>query len=146
MSKSSLNGFSTGEHLSQISEAEILDLANKPKLDHWTVRDFYTLREEFAYVALLVQKADKKSKRLKFDIGNHLHNCMSPYRHVHDLYWSSVSRLPSSPCNGVGVNGGAGSNANARALPHDALKHVFIVIRAGAAEFQNSASCRDVCV
>ena len=34
MSKSSLNGFSTGEHLSQISEAEILDLANKSKLDH----------------------------------------------------------------------------------------------------------------
>jgi hypothetical protein len=47
-------------------------------INHWTVRDFYTLGEEFMYVAL-VQKVDKKSKRLKFDIGNHLHNCMSPY-------------------------------------------------------------------
>jgi hypothetical protein len=36
---------------------------------YWTVRDFYTLGEEFTYVAL-VQKADKKSKRLKFDIWN----------------------------------------------------------------------------
>jgi hypothetical protein len=34
MSKSSLNGFSTGEHLSTISEAEILDLSNKAKLDN----------------------------------------------------------------------------------------------------------------
>jgi hypothetical protein len=34
MSKSSLNGFSTGEHLTKISEAEILDLANKAKLDN----------------------------------------------------------------------------------------------------------------
>ena len=66
---------------------------------YWTVRDFYTLGETFAYVAL-VQKADKKSKTLKFDIGNHLHNCMSPYGHVQDLYWSSVSRLPSSPRHG----------------------------------------------
>jgi hypothetical protein len=40
----------------------------------WTVRDIYTLGEEFTYVAL-VQKADKKSKRLKFDIGNHLCIC-----------------------------------------------------------------------
>jgi hypothetical protein len=44
----------------------------------WTLRDFYTLGEEFAYVAV-VQKADKKSKTLKFDVGNHLHICMSPY-------------------------------------------------------------------
>jgi hypothetical protein len=46
-------------------------------IDYWTVRDFYTLGEEFAYIAL-VQKVDKKCKTLKFDIGNHLHNCMSP--------------------------------------------------------------------
>jgi hypothetical protein len=42
---------------------------------YWTVRDFYTLGDEFAYIAL-VQKADKKIKTFAFDIGNHLHNCM----------------------------------------------------------------------
>ncbi len=64
-------------------------------MHYWTVRDFYTLGEEFAYVAL-VQKADTKINSFAFDVGNHLHNCMSQYGHVHDLYWSSVSRLPSS--------------------------------------------------
>jgi hypothetical protein len=33
MSKSSLNGYTTGEHLSEISESEILDLSKKTKLD-----------------------------------------------------------------------------------------------------------------
>ncbi len=56
---------------SRITNAVVLNI-------NWTVRDFYTLGEEFTYVAL-VQKVDKKSKRLKFDNGNHLHNCMSPY-------------------------------------------------------------------
>ena len=35
MSKSSLNGFSTGEHLSQISEAEILDFSPSPNGGRW---------------------------------------------------------------------------------------------------------------
>ena len=35
---------------------------------NWTVRDFYTLGDEFAYVAL-VQKADKKIKTLRLTLG-----------------------------------------------------------------------------
>ncbi len=67
-------------------------------IDDWTVRDFYTLGEEFAYVAL-VQKADKKIKSFAFDVGNlisltsHLKVCHGesciPWRHI------SLQRLRS---------------------------------------------------